>query len=224
MFSTHCAVPGCNNTVCVHILEASGHVCTRVVGYCLQDADKHLPKTFYSSSWTQGLSPGAKGDVRFEIEYVVVFANKEVHNICLREFRGSRILVFDEGTFEAMSIWTVLKGTKFSRPLTHAAMASLVIALGGELRDVIIDQIDDSTGCYCAKLRIDQRGQIILVDVRPSDAFALALEFKVPILVAEHVANTSVHVVTTVNTEEVSRPSWTFRIGQRLTSFLKHVT
>ncbi len=66
-------------------------------------------------------------------------------------------------------------------------MVSAIQALGGALQDVLIDKFEQEI--FHAKLHIDQRGQLISVDVRPTDAIALALMCDLPIEIAESVLN-----------------------------------
>jgi bifunctional DNase/RNase len=64
-------------------------------------------------------------------------------------------------------------------------MFSVIEGLGGEVQDVFIAEFDKHT--YYANLRILRDGQLVLVDLRPSDAFAIALLADKPILLSDHV-------------------------------------
>jgi bifunctional DNase/RNase len=64
-------------------------------------------------------------------------------------------------------------------------IASVITELGGELQDVIINDLQNHT--YYARLRIRQDGELREVDSRPSDAIALAVTCQVPIYVNESV-------------------------------------
>jgi uncharacterized protein len=88
------------------------------------------------------------------------------------------------GPFEAQAIALELEGVPASRPLTHDLMKRLVERLGGRLSRVVIEDLHDST--YFATLHVDgPGGRGLKVDARPSDAIALALRFRGPILVRE---------------------------------------
>jgi bifunctional DNase/RNase len=80
------------------------------------------------------------------------------------------------------------------RPLTHDLLANVIAFLGGELESVTIADLADHT--FFASLDIrTEKGELINVDARPSDAIAVAAGQDVPILVAEHVLEDASPVV-----------------------------
>src|SRR5829696_1061875 len=89
------------------------------------------------------------------------------------------------GIFEATSIDRRVKGEQPPRPLTHDLIISVVEQLGGEIQDIIINDLKEHT--YFAKLRVRKDGELTEVDCRPSDAIALAVTARVPIYVGEDV-------------------------------------
>jgi bifunctional DNase/RNase len=60
-------------------------------------------------------------------------------------------------------------------------MAILTRALGGKVEEVVVDRLTD--GFYCASVRVSQRDASSMVDLRPSDAFILAMIFQCPIAI-----------------------------------------
>jgi len=106
------------------------------------------------------------------------------------------ILLKDRNSTKAMPIWIAepeaisialeLQGQRFPRPLPHDLMKGLLTALGATLLQVIITQIKD--GVFYAKLVLrDSQGEVKELDSRPSDAIALALRVRAPILIADEV-------------------------------------
>jgi hypothetical protein len=90
------------------------------------------------------------------------------------------------GPFEAQAIALELNGVPSERPLTHDLMKRIVERLGGTLTRVVVDDLRGST--YIATLHFDgPGGKNLTVDARPSDAIALALRLRGPILVREEV-------------------------------------
>jgi bifunctional DNase/RNase len=123
--------------------------------------------------------------VLMELKRIII---SEVHDqqvVMLKEAEGERSFHIVIGIFEATSIDRRVKGLPSPRPLTHDLITSVIDNLGGELRDIFISELKDHT--YFAKLRIQQNGEPIEVDCRPSDALALAVTAKVPIYVADEV-------------------------------------
>jgi len=88
------------------------------------------------------------------------------------------------GPFEAQAIALEIQGVPAPRPLTHDLMKQLVERLGGKLLRVVVGDLHDNT--YFATLYLAAPGgKRLTVDARPSDAIALALRLKAPILVEE---------------------------------------
>lgn len=123
--------------------------------------------------------------VQMRLRRIIISEIHEQQVILLREEDGDRSFHIVIGLFEASSIERRVKGIPTPRPLTHDLVASVIEHLGGELEDIIINELRDHT--YYAKLRIRQDGELVEVDCRPSDAIALAVAAKVPIYVAEDV-------------------------------------
>jgi len=120
-----------------------------------------------------------------ELRRIVISEVDDHQVIFLKEFEGDRSFPIMIGLFEATSIDRRVRGVSVPRPLTHDLISSVIDAMGGELQDVLINELRDHT--YFAKLRIRQDGELQEVDCRPSDAIAMAVTAKVPIFVNEDV-------------------------------------
>jgi bifunctional DNase/RNase len=99
--------------------------------------------------------------------------------VILREVEGERLLPIWIGPGEASAIAMELAGIKFSRPLTHDLLNTIVRGLGSELVRVLITKVVDNT--YYASLIFQRNGEVISIDSRPSDSVALALRASAPI-------------------------------------------
>ncbi len=93
--------------------------------------------------------------------------------VILQESDGERILPIFIGPGEASAIAMELANMKFSRPLTHDLLVSVLAGLGGHLNKVVISRVEDNT--YYAEMIIRRNGEVISVDARPSDSIAVAL-------------------------------------------------
>jgi bifunctional DNase/RNase len=89
--------------------------------------------------------------------------------------------------FEALSINHRVKAQPTPRPLTHDLLNTIIEHMGGELQDILINELVEHT--YFARLRVRKEGELIEVDCRPSDAIAVAVTARVPIFVNEDVLN-----------------------------------
>jgi uncharacterized protein len=123
-----------------------------------------------------------------EAEVVAVVVDPESHQpvVVLQGKRDHRNLALVIGQFEANGIAIPLQGVTPPRPLTHDLMLNLLGDLRASLRRIVITDLRDDV--YYARLELDVRGQSSLtVDSRPSDAIALALRARAPILVEDQV-------------------------------------
>ncbi|MCS7016169.1 MAG: bifunctional nuclease family protein [Gemmatales bacterium] len=123
--------------------------------------------------------------VQMEIRRIIISEIQDQQVIYLKEVDGERCFPIVIGIFEASSIERRVKGIASPRPLTHDLLANLIEAMGGELQDILINDLQNHT--YYAQLRIRKDGELITVDSRPSDAIALAVTCRVPIYVNESV-------------------------------------
>jgi len=134
-----------------------------------------------------GGAPALRSAVQ-EVEVVAVVVDPQSHQpvVVLQGKRDRRSLALVIGQFEANGIAIPLQGVTPPRPLTHDLMLNLLGDLRASLRRIVITDLKDDV--YYARLELDVRGQNSLaVDSRPSDAIALALRAKAPILVEDHV-------------------------------------
>ena len=122
-----------------------------------------------------------------ELSRIIISDLTEQQMLYLQEVEGSRMFPILIGLFEASSINRHVKGEAAQRPLTHDLLRNVIEQMGGELQDIVINSLQNHT--YFALLRIRKDGELIEVDARPSDAIALAVQFKphLPIYVAEDV-------------------------------------
>jgi hypothetical protein len=107
--------------------------------------------------------------------------------VTLREAKSVRRLSFRTGPFEVWAINEELNRSECPRPLTHRATLNAIDALGASLTTVRIDDFVPNEHVFFAKLELLQTGQTILIDVRPSDAVAMALARNVAILIGTQV-------------------------------------
>ena len=105
--------------------------------------------------------------------------------VMLKPENTEKVIPISIATLEAQSIMTSLIGYKKERPLTHNLINKIFSTCNIKLVNVVIDNVHMDT--YFAKLVIEYEKNNVFIDSRPSDAIALALEFKCPIYVEEHV-------------------------------------
>jgi bifunctional DNase/RNase len=127
------------------------------------------------------------------IETLVVGAPPSPSVVVLRPLddhgTNIRVLPIWIGPTEAASIGIALEGQPRMRPMTHDFLANVVRALHAEIDHVVINRVEGST--FFAVVTLNQEGEAITVDARPSDSIALAVRTQAPLFVDEDVLNTS---------------------------------
>lgn len=134
---------------------------------------------------------------RIEVKVMGVYAHEEQDNtanhfVLFRDEQKRRLPIF-VGQFEAFAISIALEGEQPERPLTHDVMLTLLTVTGGVLEEVCINDLRDETFYALAQVRVGD--EVKEIDLRPSDAIALALRAKCPIFMVERV------LLATVRTE-----------------------
>lgn len=115
---------------------------------------------------------------QIQIENVSVLMS-EMGPVVLLKAHGRVVPIFVDPTV-AGSIDGALRGKKFSRPLSHDLMHTILLAYGGTVTYVKIilkEQI------YYGELAVTIKGDRQVFDSRSSDAIALAIHFDAPIYV-----------------------------------------
>lgn len=103
--------------------------------------------------------------------------------IILQERGGERLLPIWIGRPEAEAIAAQLHGVPRERPMTHDLTRALVLALEGDLVQVVVTRVEEHT--YFAEMHLARGNDRYVVDARPSDAIALALRFGAPVFATE---------------------------------------
>jgi uncharacterized protein len=120
--------------------------------------------------------------------------------VLLRETGGERYLPIWIGAVEATAIAFAQQGVVPPRPLTHDLLRDVLAALGRELRQVRITDLDD--GVFFATLVFDDGTE---VSARPSDAIALALRTGAAIVGADSVLDEAGIVIPDEDEDEVEK-------------------
>ena len=123
--------------------------------------------------------------VLMELSRIFIREMTDMQIIELSEVDGDRTFPIVIGLPEAFAIERRLKGIEIPRPQTHDLLGSVIKQLGGRLKRIVINDLTEGT--FCARLVVEQDGQEVEIDSRPSDAMARGVSEDGPIYVAEHV-------------------------------------
>jgi bifunctional DNase/RNase len=105
--------------------------------------------------------------------------------LILKDKAGDRVLPIWVGPFEAQAIALQIENISTPRPMTHDLLRNIIGDLDGRVDRVVVSDLKDNT--FYAIIHLTVRGERVAIDARPSDAIALALRTRSPILVDETV-------------------------------------
>ena len=122
-----------------------------------------------------------------EVEVVAVMVDQATQQptVMLQGKRDKRSVALAIGLAEATGIAVPLQGVTPPRPLTHDLFLTLFGRLKVSLTRVVITDLRDDI--FYAIIYLNAGGPEFQLDARPSDAIALAIRAKVPVLVEERV-------------------------------------
>ena len=123
--------------------------------------------------------------IEVTIESIRVSLMSQNRMVVLREVKGERFLPIWIGPSEADAITLQMQGVDVPRPLTHDLLKNVIEALDGEVLHILINGLEKNT--YFARIVIDNDGDTLEIDSRPSDAIALAVRVSSPLYVADEV-------------------------------------
>jgi len=123
--------------------------------------------------------------VEMVVESVRVHLLSNQHVVILKDRKAERYLPIWIGPYEANAIALKLQGVTTERPLTHDLMASFLNLLKVKVNRVVVCDLADDT--FHARVIVENGGEDLEIDSRPSDAIALAIRLSVPIFASEEV-------------------------------------
>lgn len=124
-------------------------------------------------------------ELRVEIKGLMLDPASNIPIVILRDTESQLFLPIWIGVFEANAIALRIEGVEPPRPMTHDLLRLVLEQLGATVEKIVISDLREST--FFALIHLQQGGQSVAVDARPSDAIALALRTEAPIFVLRSV-------------------------------------
>jgi len=112
--------------------------------------------------------------------------------VILRDANNQRTLPIWVGPVEANAIALQIENISPARPMTHDLLRRALEDLGATIERVVISGLRGGT--FFAYLQLNQGGQPVFLDSRPSDAIALSLRAKAPVFVHSSVLDEALSV------------------------------
>ena len=129
--------------------------------------------------------PKPTGAQEVDVVAVMVDQSTQQPTVLLQGRRDKRSVALAIGLAEATGIAVPLQGVTPPRPLTHDLFLTLFGRLKVTLTRVVITDLRDDI--FYAIVYLNTGGPELQLDARPSDAIALAIRAKAPVLVEERV-------------------------------------
>ena len=121
----------------------------------------------------------AKADVEMQIRGLMIDPLTNMPIVVLKDVASDTVLPIWVGIFEANAIALELEKTATPRPMTHDLMRNMARGLNAVVRKIVVSELRDDT--FYAVIWMEQDGETVAIDSRPSDAIALALRWDCPI-------------------------------------------
>ncbi len=124
-------------------------------------------------------------EVEMKIRGLMVDPSTNMPIVILKDIHGDAVLPIWLGLYEANAIALEIEKATPPRPMTHDLLRNLVRGLNAHVERIVVSELKDDT--FYAVIWMEQDGESISLDARPSDALALALRSDCPIFVSEEV-------------------------------------
>jgi uncharacterized protein len=144
-----------------------------------------------------------KDFLKMQLEGVRIEYPSQKPIILLKEEEGVRFLPIWVGAFEASAIALELVHFKAPRPMTHDLIINILKSLKVKINYIVISDIIEDT-FYAILNLTNEEGEEVIVDLRPSDAIAMAARCKCPIFASDFVIDSAGLAISSIE-EEVEK-------------------
>jgi bifunctional DNase/RNase len=134
----------------------------------------------------------ASAEVEMQIRGLMIDPVTNMPIVVLKDVASDTVLPIWVGIFEANAIALELEKTATPRPMTHDLLRNLALGLNAVVRKVVVSELRDDT--FYAVIWMEQDGETVALDSRPSDAIALALRWDCPIYASRAVLDNAKQV------------------------------
>lgn len=139
----------------------------------------HLP------GFQSDIEETAAAEVEVRIRGLMLDPSNRSPIVVLNDLSGEVVLPIWVGLFEANAIALEIEKSTTPRPMTHDLLRNVIVGLNARVTRVVVGALRGDT--FHATIWMDQAGEPVALDARPSDAIALALRADCPIYVSRDV-------------------------------------
>lgn len=135
----------------------------------------HLPGFKPEPEMTQAAEP----EIEVRIRGLMMDPQTRMPIVVLNDLTGEVVLPIWVGLLEANAIALEIEKATLPRPMTHDLLRNVIAGLNARVMRVVVASLREDT--FYATIWLEQGGEAIALDARPSDAIALALRSDCPI-------------------------------------------
>lgn len=180
-----CSSSGCSEDAVVHVLEVRNRrALTSGQLFCERHANLVWDSYVADSRPGTGAHHDATDVASFELDLILAYNRKDLHRVLLRQVGSMRVFALPVHYPDVCTLYQVVQESPYNEGKLHIALAKIVQQLGADLSHVLMDDFHDS-GYLVGKVVVVHKKDVIAVQIRPSDALALAILTNIPFLVAE---------------------------------------
>ena len=124
-------------------------------------------------------------EVEVQIRGLMMDPQTRMPIVVLNDLAGEVVLPIWVGLLEANAIALEIEKATLPRPMTHDLLRNVIGGLNAQVTRVVVAALREET--FYATIWMQQGGEVVALDARPSDAIALALRADCPIYVSRQV-------------------------------------
>ena len=128
--------------------------------------------------------------IEVKIGALIMDPNTNTPIVVLKGIDSETVLPIWVGAFEANAIALEIEKVVPQRPMTHDLLRNIIVECQLTASSAIITDLQENTFYARVELK-DKKGDVVMLDARPSDAIALALRLDCPIFVEQKVIELS---------------------------------
>jgi bifunctional DNase/RNase len=151
-------------------------------------------------------SVDSSAEVEMQIRGLMMDPLTNMPVVVLMDTSGEAVLPIWVGPFEANAISEELEKGARPRPTTHDLLLNITRGLNAVVRRVVVTEMRNDT--YFAVIWMEQAGETVAIDARPSDAIALAMRWYCPVYASRAVLESAKQIVeapANLNPEEMRK-------------------
>jgi uncharacterized protein len=197
---SQCDMPACFNAATVHFTRVDHRIPTEKIRVCGPHAKTVLERYWSDSVVGSGTPRVLPCGVEFDLSFMFLDEDTEYgklpYFICLKEVGGFRRFGYKTGFYECWALESALQPSSSPYPSTHESLLQIVQSLHGQVDSILIDDFIATEQRFFSKVQIHLGEELILVNIRPSDAIIFAVVCDVPVFVAPAVVANFDNAVT----------------------------